>query len=458
VTLEDVPSRRWRVAAQPAGLAMIRGSLGGASDRMCAPTVFSVPNDPSASAHEARAFAPRRELALLLTLAAMQFIHIVDFMVVMPLGPQFMRLFALGPAEFGVLVSTYTFAAAASGFVAAFHIDRHDRRTALLVLYAAFLVSTALCGLAPSYPLLLAARALAGAFGGVIGALVLAIVADIVPYARRARGTAIVGAAFSVAAVMGVPIGLWLASRWSWRAPFLTLAVVGIPVGLVAARLIPALTTHLSHATHRHPFAQLAAIFGERNHRRAFAMSVALTFGGFSVIPFISPYYVANVGVREADLPLVYLVSGTATLFTAQLIGHWADRYGKKRVFTWIAAASIVPLLVTTHLPPVPLSVALAASTLFFVLVAGRFGPAQALTTGAAERRLRGSFMSFNAAILQLGSGSAALVAGLIIGRGSDGALLRYGWVGVMAAGCTVLAIALAARIRVVPDGSGGPA
>ncbi len=403
-------------------------------------------------------FTARRELALLITLAAMQFIHIVDFMVMMPLGPQFMRLFTLGPEQFSVLVSTYAFAAAVSGFLAAFRIDRYDRRKALLALYAGFLCATALCGAAPNYPLLLAARAVTGAFGGVIGALVLAIVADIVPYARRARGTAIVSAAFSVAAVMGVPLGLWLAAHWSWRAPFLVLAVAGIPIGAIAARLIPSLTTHMHHATHRHPFAQLAVVFGEPNHRRAFALTIALMFAGFTVIPFIAPYYVANVRISEADLPLVYFVAGSATLFTAQLIGRWADRYGKRRIFTRIAFASIIPLLITTHLPPVPLAAAVAASTLFFVLVSGRFGPAMALTTGAVEPRLRGSFMSFNAAIQQLASGAAALVAGLMIGRAADGSLTGFGWVGALAVACTLLAIALAQRVRVVHDGGSAPA
>jgi predicted MFS family arabinose efflux permease len=417
-----------------------------------------LPDDESVLAPAAQRFTARRELALLLTLAAMQFIHIVDFMVMMPLGPQFMRLFALGPDQFSVLVSTYTFAAAVSGFLAAFRIDRYDRRKALLALYAGFLCATALCGFAPNYPLLLAARAVAGAFGGVIGALVLAIVADIVPYARRARGTAIVSAAFSAAAVMGVPLGLWLSTHWSWRAPFLALALTGIPIGLVAARLIPSLTSHRRDATHRHPFAQLAVVFGEANHRRAFALTIALMFAGFTVIPFISPYYVANVGIREADLPLVYFAGGGATLFTAQLIGRWADRYGKKRVFTRIAYASIVPLLVTTHLPPAPLVVAVAASTLFFVLVSGRFGPAMALTTGAVEPRLRGSCRSFNAAIQQLAAGAAALTAGLMIGRAADGSLTRFGWVGVLAVACTLLAIVLAQRVRVVGDGGGAPA
>ena len=89
-------------------------------------------------------------------------------------------------------MSAYTFAAAASGFVAAFWIDRFDHKRALLALYGGFIVATALCGLAPDYPLLLAARIVAGTFGGVIGGLVLAIVADLVPFARRATATGIV--------------------------------------------------------------------------------------------------------------------------------------------------------------------------------------------------------------------------------------------------------------------------
>src|SRR3954463_2854830 len=142
----------------------------------------------------------RGELGLLLTLAAVQFTHIVDFMIMMPLGPQFMRLFAIGPQAFGLLVSAYTFGAAASGFIAAFWIDRYDHKRALLALYGGFIIATALCGFATNYPLLLAARVVAGAFGGVMGGLVFAIVADAVPYGRRARATAIVAASFSFAA------------------------------------------------------------------------------------------------------------------------------------------------------------------------------------------------------------------------------------------------------------------
>src|SRR5512144_678385 len=242
-------------------------------------------------------------------------------MIMMPLGPQFMRLFGIGPQQFSLLVSAYTFAAAASGFVAAFWIDRFDRKRALLALYAGFVVATGLCGFAPGYGALLAARVLAGAFGGVIGGLVFAIVADAVPYARRARATAVVAAAFSLAAVAGVPVAIWLAAHWSWRLPFMALAVLSCGVGLVAARILPPLTAHLAGRVARDPRAQLRAIVSEPNHRRAFAFTITLMFAGFTVIPFIAPYNVANVGIAEVDLAVIYFVGGATTLVTAQIFG-----------------------------------------------------------------------------------------------------------------------------------------
>jgi len=389
---------------------------------------------------------------MLLTLAAVQFTHIVDFMIIMPLGPQLMRILAVGPREFSLLVSAYTFAAAASGFIAAFWIDRFDHKRVLLALYAGFVVATALCGLAPNYPLLLVARIVAGSFGGVIGGLVLAIVADLVPFARRATATGIVATSFSLAAVAGVPAGLWIAAHSTWRMPFLVLAAASVVVAIAASRVLPPISGHLAHAVRRRPFEQLRAIFGERNHLRAFAFTVVLMFAGFTVIPFIAPYNVANVGLAEVDLPIMYFAGGLAMLVSLPLIGRLADRYGKKRVFGIVGILSIVPILITTHLEPVSLSIVVACAVLFFVLVSGRFGPGMALISASAESRLRGSFMSFNASIQQLGSGLAALTAGLVIGRAPDGTLTHFGIVGWIAVACTLLAIWLAQRIRIVDD------
>ena len=398
-----------------------------------------------------------RELSLLLTLAAIQFTHVLDFMIMMPLGPQFMRIFALDPQRFAFLVSAYTFAAAASGFVSAFWIDRFGRKRALLTMYAGFIVATVLCGLAPNYPLLLLARIVAGIFGGVIGALIMTIVADVLPYSRRARGTALVASAFSLAAVLGVPLGLWFAAQYSWRMPFLALSTLSAAVGVLTWRVLPPLDGNVQDGPRRNPFAQFRAIFGVRNHLTAFAFIVALMMSVFTVIPFIAPYNVANVGISEADLPFIYFAGGLTTLFTAQVIGYLADKYGKKRMFGIVAVLSLIPIMVTTHLPRVPLAWVIAATVMFFVLVPGRFGPAMALVTGSVSPRLRGSFMSFNASVQQLGSGVATFAAGLIIGRAADGRLTGYDWIGWLSAGFTLLAIWLAWRIHVVPDGSHAP-
>jgi predicted MFS family arabinose efflux permease len=412
-------------------------------------------SDAARAAPAARDTLLAPEVVLLVTLAGIQFTNILDFMILMPLAPALMRLLEIDPRQFGLLVSAYTFAAAASGFVAAFWIDRFGRKRALLTMYAGFILATALCGVAPTYELLLAARIVAGIFGGVIGALVFTIIADVVPYARRARATSFVSAAFSLAAVMGVPIGLWFSAQLSWRAPFLALAVLATVAWIVAARIVPSLDAHVASAERRRPLAQLRAVFGVANHLRAFAFMIVLMTSVFMVVPFIAAYNVANVGVREADLPYIYFAGGLATLFTAPLIGTLADRFGKKRVFAILALVSTVPIVVMTHLPPMPLAGAVAVSMVFFVFVPGRFGPAMALVTGSVAPRLRGSFMSFNGAVQQLGAGVASFAAGLLVGRESSGALTGFDWAGWCAVAATLVAILLALRIRVVPDGSG---
>lgn len=400
---------------------------------------------------------PPRELLLLLTLAAMQFVHILDFMIIMPLGPHLMRIFELDPQQFGLLVSSYTFAAAASGFVAVFWVDRVSRKHALLAMFAGLVTATALCGMATSYPLLLAARIVAGAFGGVIGALVLTIVADVVPYARRARGAAIVAAAFSLAAVLGVPLGLWLVSHFSWRMPFLMLAAFAVLLAVLAWRILPPLDANLRHVQPSNPVTQLRAILGVPNHLRAFAFMLTLMMSAFLVLPFIAAFAVANVGILESELPWLYFAGGLTTLFSAQLIGHLADRYGKKRIFTILGFISMLPILIMTNLAPVPFAAMMAIFIFFFVFVPGRFGPAMALLSASVVPQLRGSFMSFAGSVQQLGSGMATLLAGFIIGRAADGTLTRFHWAGWCAVFCTLLAIVLARSIRIVPDGSIGP-
>jgi len=389
-----------------------------------------------------------REWAILFVLSGVQISHILDFMILMPLGPQFMRMFAIGPTQFGFLVSVYTFSAAVVGFAAAFFIDRFDRRKALLILYACFAATTLLAASSQSYLTLLAARALAGAFGGVLSAIVFAIVSDLVPESRRGAALGVVMLAFSIAATIGVPISLYLANHFTWRAPFFFLAGLCLVIWNGAFWLLPRMRSHLRAARERHPLAQALAVFREPNHHKVFLFSAMLFFSGFAVIPFISPYLVSNVGFAERELPLLYLVGGVLTLIVVRLAGRLTDLHGKKRIFTLVAGASALAMLTLTHLPRSPAYAAILASAFLMAMLSGRFVPAMALITSSVAPQVRGSFMSFNSSIQQLASGTASFGASLIIGRNAAGELTHYGTVGILAAGATLASIYLARRIR----------
>jgi predicted MFS family arabinose efflux permease len=390
------------------------------------------------------------ERVLVFVLAAIQFTHVMDFMIMMPLGPQLMRVMLISPQQFGLLVSAYTLTAAVAALAVAFYTDRFDRRKTLVFLYAGFVISTLLCGIAPGYGSLLTARAIAGAFGGVAGATVHSIIGDAIPEQRRGAATGMIMSAFALSSIIGVPIGLFLAAHFSWRAPFLLLVVVSTLVLLLTWKILPPMRGHMVEGQSHRPLEQMKAVFGTANHLRAFVFMFALMFAGFSVIPFISPYMVANVGLKETDLPYLYFFGGLATVFTSRFIGKLADRHGKRQIFTLIGLISIAPLLITTNLPPVPVPVAICASVIFMVFVSGRFVPAMALVISSVEPRLRGGFMSINSAIQQLGLGAASLLAGTIIGHGAAGTLTRYWLVGFIAVGATLLAILLAWRVKPV--------
>src|SRR5260370_22401995 len=171
-----------------------------------------------------RGLLTAREWLLLLVLAAIQFTHIVDFIIIMPLSPVLSDKMTLTPPEFGFLVAAYTISAGIANLLASRFLDRFDRKTALLTLYAGFTLGTLLCGIAPNYPLLLAPRAVAGAFCGGAASVVVSVVGDVFPDARRGTAMGVIMSAFSVASTVGVPLGLVLAGLAAWDPP---LFVVG---------------------------------------------------------------------------------------------------------------------------------------------------------------------------------------------------------------------------------------
>jgi len=391
--------------------------------------------------------SPQRERYLLLTLSGMQFSHILDFMIMMPLGPILMREFSISTHQFGFLVASYSFSAALTGLLAATFVDKFERKRLLLSVFALFGLATLACGLSPNYSMLLIARGLAGAFGGMMGAMVQTLVGDLIPFERRATASGVISASFSLSTVAGVPLSLWLANHFQWRAPFILIACSTVLFLLVGLRFLPDVRHHLSQQKRAHPFSAMFEVLADRNHLHALLFTMLILFSGFTVIPYITIYATGNVGIPQHDIFYVYLAGGAATLITSRLIGRWADKSGKVKIYRLMAFAATLPLFAVTQLEHVPLWVWLICTTAFFVLISGRMIPAMAIITSAAKPKLRGTFMSLNSATQQLASGLAATLAGFITTQSQAGQLVGYNLVGYIAIAANFLAIIFVTRI-----------
>lgn len=391
------------------------------------------------------------ERIILLVLAAVQFTHIMDFMVMMPLAPQLMRELDLGAGQFSALVASYSIAAGVVGLLSAPFIDRFDRRTLLLWMYAGFTLATLLCGLAPNAQALLIARAIGGAFGGVSGSLCLAIVSDIVPPERRASGIGIVMTAFAVAASVGVPVGLQLAQHFGWRSPFTFIAAFGAVVWCIAFRFIPPVRDHIqSHTSKGQAFKELLR---DANAGRAILFMAAMVLGHFSIIPLLSAHFVGDMALPEKYLSLAYVIGGVASVLTAPYAGRLADRHGRQRVFTTMVLTASVIILVIANAGALPIGVTLAIVGLFFTFGSGRFVPGQAIVTLAVPSSRRGAFLSLTSCTRDLVSGVSSTLGGWIVTKQPDGHLLYFNYLGWIAVGFGLLSIVLARTVRMNDTG-----
>ncbi|PXX48770.1 MFS transporter [Aquitalea magnusonii] len=397
--------------------------------------------------------SPARERGLLWLLALTQFTIIMDFMVMMPLGPQIMHAFAISPAAFATAVSAYSWCSGLSGLFAATYIDRFDRRRLLLVIYGLFALSNLVCATAGNFHMLLLARAFAGLSGGVLASIIMTIVSDIIPVSRRGAATGVIMTAFSLAAIAGVPAGIVLGAHLGWSSPFYLLVVLSLLIWLAAAWLVPSLRLHLQVPPPplRQVLPELWRLLSDARHVRAFGLTFIMMVSHMMVIPFISPVLVANHGIAPQQIAWIYMAGGAATFFTSRRIGRLADRYGKHQLFRIMALFSMLPILFVTHLPQIPFLAVVAFFPVFMVALSGRMIPLQALLTTVPEPQRRGAFLSVNSAIQSLGNGCGAWLGGLLLSAGSGGQILGYGnngWCAVLLVG---VALWWVGRVHALP-------
>lgn len=381
---------------------------------------------------------PPAETRLVLILALVQFVNIVDFMLPSPLGVDFARDLGFGADRLPIVVSSYTLAASITGLLGALFLDRFGRRNALVVCLAGLGVGTAIAGVAWNLPTLLLARVVAGAFGGPATSLAFAIVADAVPVARRGRALGTMMTSFSVASVLGVPIGLELAARLSWHAPFLAVGAAALVVAAFAFMMLPPLRDHLNRRGGPESRAEISKsvrlLATDRTVLTSYLMACASSLSAFVLIPNISAFLQLNVGFPREQLGMVYALGGVSSFIVLRPFGRLVDRFGASPVGTagTLAYATLVLIgfVFAPTLLPIPL---------FFVLFMATNGMRNVayntLTTRVPPPALRARFQSFQSMVQHASAGSAGLIASTMLGHDDRGALVGIDHVALLSVG-----------------------
>ena len=342
------------------------------------------------------------QVIVIVLLALTQFSVVLDFMVMSPLGDMLMKSMSLTTTQFGLAVSAYAISAGVSGLLTAGFADSFDRKKLLLFFYIGFIIGTLLCGLATTYPLLIAARIFTGIFGGVIGSIGMAIVADLFSLQQRGRVMGFMQMGFGASQVLGIPISLYLANAWGWQMPFFMIVGLAFTIWLLIVFKLKPITQHLEVKNDKSAFLHLLHTISNRNYRIGFLSTALLSLGGFMMMPWGSAFSINNLNVTQEQLPLLFMISGIATLLIMPIIGKLSDKFDKLKLFAIASVWMMVVVLIYTGLTPVPFWVVVFVNILLMIGIMSRMVPAMALVTALPEMKDRGAFMSINSSLQQI--------------------------------------------------------
>ena len=381
-------------------------------------------------------------------LAITQFTVILDFMVMSPLGDILMKDLDLKPTRFGLVVSAYAFSAGISGLLTAGFADKFDRKKLLLFFYIGFIGGTILCGIVTSYQLLLAARIVTGLFGGVIGSISMAIVADLFTLQQRGRVMGFLQMGFGASQILGIPIGLYLANIWGWHAPFLWVAGMAAIVAALIAFKLQSINKHLLIQTDKSAFKHLIHTLAKKDYRIGFTATALLSVGGFMLMPFGSAFAINNLHITQHELPVLFMISGLSTLVIMPIIGKLSDTTDKFKIFALASIWTIVTVAVYTNLSVTPFWLVAIFNVLMMAGVMSRMIPSTALVTAIPVAEDRGAFMSINSSLQQIAGGIAAAFAGMIVvQKDTFSPLEHYNKLGFIIIGISILSILLMYRV-----------
>ncbi|GIL40635.1 MFS transporter [Rhodospirillales bacterium TMPK1] len=367
----------------------------------------------------------------------------LDFMMVLPLGPDFATALGIPTSHLGYVGGAYTAAGFIAGLIGAVLLDRFDRRQALAVAIGGLVIATALGGFAVDLPTMLGARILAGFFGGPATAIALAIIADSVPPQRRGRAMGMVSASFAVASTIGIPLALELATLGGWRMPFFAVATFGAVVAMLVVWAMPPQRAHLQTgdaASRAVSLADFGRLLSKPMARIAMLLVGLAMITGFMLIPNFSAWIQFNRGFPREQIGVLYMLGGVVGFFVTRYAGIGVDRFGGTAIALTAAIVNIFAIWAVFLATNLPVSL-YVLFPLFMGANASRFVVVSTVTSKVPDAPERARFMSMTSSVQALSSSCAAFVASAVLIELPGGAL----------GGMPPIATAAIALILVVP-------
>lgn len=353
--------------------------------------------------------------------ALIQLANVIEFMIILPLGPDLTISIGIPSSNMGLLGGIYTFAAAFSAILVAPYLDRFDRKKATIFFLIGLAVSTYLCSLAFDTYSMLAGRTLAGIFGGPLTALSMSMVIDLVPIERRGRSIAIVTSAFTISSVLGIPLALELAALFDWKMPFIAIAGFALLVTVAIYFMLPTMTGHIDKSTKRPQKISLLSLLKKPEIRLSYLILALQSFAQFMLFAGSINYFIFNLGFPRDGLSFIYIIGGAFSFAAMMMTGRIIDLYGN-RLLSFIVTGFYIIILYDGYMHHPYMSVPFIFST--FMLCAAIIGViASTISSEAPGDKERAAYMSLQSTCRHLAAGAGGLISSLILTTNMDGSL-----------------------------------
>lgn len=393
-------------------------------------------------------------MGLLLTLF---FLGNLEVQIISPILPALTESFDVTVLLAGISVSAYSISGAFWALIIGPLSDRYGRIIFLRIAAICFGLASAIAFLASEFSFFIFARVLAGFAGGTFTACIIAQVADLFPYSRRGRAMGLVGAVYSLAAVVGVPAGAIVASSYGWRIIYLFFGVTAIIMAALLSRKFQKLATVQSElidpskSSNGHQIIGFGRIVSRQvieylhfwasgKTRNGLILAVAIAATSTSLMTYLGTWLADAFLLQGMSVALVFLAAGVSTVIGSLVGGFLADKIGKRALVTTSSIAVALVLLTTGFIQSIFAVYAFCIAGGLFIAL--RQGPYEALLTELVPSHRRGAYIAMRSTTAKLAIAGAAAIAGYLYQNSGFSAVTAFASAtSLLAAGVTYLAL-----------------